>query len=230
MTAREEARRQADRRKHELAALALDIAELCDRYDTSTWVQPEPTREKPHPKAFMHEVHAIGLIAQLRAALDWRGPSPRADSGGGGRQVPGSRIPLRTDVLNLLAEIDVGARELERRAMEQFGGSRPAKTTAEKLRRLGIWADGLDEKLLRDIRRDIRSWIGTARLALTYVAPLLELKEQCPNCGQESLVVRSDATGDIWCTNVECHDENGRECRWPRSEWLLLLTTTEESA
>lgn len=78
-------------------------------------------------------------------------------------------------------------------------------------------------QLRSDICTQVHRWVLAARLALSYSAPMAKLQNPCPCCGQQTLIVRSDASSDVMCVNPECVTEDGQQPRWPRHRWLLVL-------
>jgi hypothetical protein len=84
-----------------------------------------------------------------------------------------------------------------------------------------------DDKLRATVCKRVHSWVLAARLTLSYSAPMLALKISCHYCGEQSLITRSDASSDVFCTTDGCVDDDGKQPRWPRTEWHLVLTHGE---
>ncbi len=83
-------------------------------------------------------------------------------------------------------------------------------------------------------------WVGKARVALTWDAPVVTLSEaRCPYCGGE-LQVAKDASSDVFCAGSPatatmprqspCRDEEGDRRSWPRGTWILLLERLNDTS
>lgn len=165
-----------------------------------------------------------GLLLQLTAPLPARGAD---DAGKVSSGKSGSRPPGTLQHLDLLVKIETGVIEHDcdmRDALDQHRGEDwhwhrmlwALPTLADQL--------GADHDLVRRLDRDLRSWHSSARVLLTYIAPMVTLTTPCPHCAQESLIVREDASSDVVCTTPECIDpKTDSASRWPRGAWQQLL-------
>lgn len=91
-----------------------------------------------------------------------------------------------------------------------------------------------DERTGRRIARRLRSLAARARIAASYDAPVVPLRDVCcPECGGQ-LRVRADASSAVWCAGewtVQGPAERGdpwpvrARCgaTWPRGSWVKLL-------
>jgi hypothetical protein len=171
------------------------------------------------PTQHVHRTRQPGLVAQLDASpLLGAVKGARYDQGGGHAK-PTSRPPLDLSAMDLLADMAAGVRGWRQR----LGGRGRRPLVGE----------------LRALVADLRSWVRTARVALSYDAPVADLPDfACPDCGG-SLKVLSDASSDVWCAGgvpVEGPALQGRGwpmrsrpcgATWPRGQWVLLLEQAE---
>jgi len=103
-------------------------------------------------------------------------------------------------------------------------------STAGALRHLLVLVDAVPADLRDRICRQVHSWVNAARLALGYAAPMITLdRYPCPYCEQRSLITRSDASGDVFCSTEGCLDENAEQPRWTKLTWPRLLAAEAAS-
>lgn len=191
-----------------------------------------PTERARRAGGFSHEVEMMALLDQLQQLQT----SSRTDiEMSSGRRTPSSRAPSGGQYAELLVDMAAGTADLRREALTQLNRDCElvrhvaGKTvqlqpdTASNLRALTELVDLVEDDLAAKIARQIRSWSNAARLLLSVNAPMATLENCCPMCGQQSLIVRADASSDVVCANKQCVDENGRTVRWPRSRWNILL-------
>lgn len=198
----------------DLDQLAADIDALTRRY----------TEDEGGDKDGKHT--APGLLLQL---MEHRG---RVLNSTGGtktsRPKPGSRPPSphSVEVTDLLALIEaaVWAHDADLRDLldAHVNYERPWLPALQALALLAGRAGG-DQPAVQRLARDVRSWRNHARLLLSYTVPMTHLQVSCPYCQQESLIVRADASSDVFCTTDDCTDERGEKPKWNRHNWILLL-------
>lgn len=186
------------------------------------------------PTQHVHRTRQPGLVAQLDASpLLGAVKGARYDQGGGHAK-PTSRPPLDLSAMDLLADMAAGVRGWRQRL-----GGRGRRPLVGELRALVGLSHCASDLQLRDLVADLRSWVRTARVALSYDAPVVDLPDfACPDCGG-SLKVLSDASSDVWCAGgvpVEGPALQGRGwpmrsrpcgATWPRGQWVLLLEQAE---
>jgi hypothetical protein len=211
-------------RPPDLERLALDLAELLDGIDLSTPIRRDHGgRRDNRPDRW--DSHHSGLLTLLEQELE---PGGGARTGAGsGKGKPSSRAPVRNDILALLTSIEAGTTDMRWRAMRTLGRKREWRELPVRAGLRALETLMLDlapaEPLRHEVCAQVRRWVGAAQVSLSFVAPMARLEAICPYCGEATLTVRSDATSDVWCANDECRDDEGREHRWPRGQWVLLL-------
>lgn len=171
-----------------------------------------------------------GLLEQLARPIPSRGGD---DAGKVTTSKTGSRAPGSTAHVDLLKKIRDGVRKHHFRLVREVQAAEPdllppttATTWQEQLWALPALATALgpEDALVTALDRDLQSWRGSARVLLGYVAPMTTLTLPCPHCGQQSMLVREDATSDVVCVTDGCVDpETNRQSRWPRNTWRDLL-------
>jgi hypothetical protein len=199
-------------------------------------VQTVSTEERARRKGgFEWDVEVPALIDQLERLRGGTAASKVEMSSG--RRTPSSRPPAGADIAELLIDMTTGAAGFYREALISLNRAQETVRRgrngvrvdfAPDLRRtLSLLVDVIDdikdEALKKRIERSVRSWKNAARLLLSHNAPMASLEMPCPVCKQQSLIVRSDASSDVICSNDECKDENGNQVRWPKLRWALLL-------
>ena len=232
-----------------LAQLADDVDALIKPRELGQWVQPD--RHDPNTAALptLAATRASGfywppatqarlgvhpsLLTQLEQLRD--GYTAPVSESGGGRTTPGPRFTGGADVADLVVEISTGTTQLLVDALRDLRAAQPtvraqSLDTRDRLRHLARIAEAVDGKIRDRICRQIHSWANAARLVLSYTAPMATLNKPCPYCGQQSLIVRSDASSDAFCTTEDCTDGAGERPRWPRHLWPQLLTSTSKGA
>lgn len=250
-------------RAQTLTDLGVVVSELLDQVTTRTRVLATAVPSKAGkrtPKRVEHQTTASGLYVQLEQAAGVRptrarhqhaiatpnlltaGPtsSPRYGADVTSHPKPGSRPPMSLDAIDLLARIDTDAVALRRRADKAAGIPTLDRTRGFRgeLRHL-TWLltepDLLPDAWPLTVYRAARSWSADARVALSYLAPMMTLKPSCPDCGGE-LRVRADATSDVWCLGIlegpvlEDADFPLRcGAVWPRLLWVTLLDQAKQS-
>jgi hypothetical protein len=225
----------------------------------------EPPKGAKAPAKVRHSTSDAGLLDQLEAAAGVRptrghhsqpvdspqlieaarirGPRYGSDITSGSK--PGSRPPASLHALDTLTEISTGIRQLRQTTASKAGliGGWTRATMRHELDRLA-WLAGsywpndtprVNDDQAHRILRELRGHATTARVALSYLAPVVALQVRCPDCDGE-LHVRADATSDVWCTGrltlegpavaptapwpigtVPCPN------RWARITWIDLL-------
>lgn len=253
-----------DTRQITLTDLAVVIAELTESYVTVERFQRRATRELPAythgplPKRPIRErvqAGGPGLVQQLRDAAGVRPvvehPGPQLHLVGAahvagvqqsesGHSKPGSRPPGSMAALHALVDVTTGAAALRVRARQELGRSRGGRQSVEAdLTELRSLAHDLGAPWATRILRACRSWSSSARVALSYEAPIAQLLVPCPGqdpaepCGGR-LLVRSDASSDVWCGGGTFEGPTmpgevwpmrrpGCGVTYPRVSWLLLL-------
>lgn len=219
------------------------------------------------PERRVHRTREPGMLEQLRRGTGRRravakaspgdlvdawsltadmAPTPgRPENTGGGHSKPGSRPPGSLHAAETLAELTVAIGETRARVAE--GGGQPVPRAApvavmlRDLLDLALRQDNAGEWLVdaiwvRVLLGKARGWASSARVALSYDAPVVELRVYCPVC-RGRMLVRSDATSDVWCGGIRGRVKEGpvrrdeawpmldRGCgaTWPRISWLDLL-------
>lgn len=211
-------------------------------------------RVRAAPTSETHRTRALGLVVQLKAAVNPSGGSGWDEDGAltpgrGGK--PTSRPPLSVASVDQLAVIQAGTRHWRQRL-----GGRGRRPFVHELRGLVGLARTADDQQLRALRADLRSWVRTARISLAYDVPAVDLEDMvCPDC-QGVLRVLADASSDVWCAggpwprcvvdyepaprqsdgdllNLAVVRRGDRQwtpgcgATWPRGQWVLLLEQSE---
>jgi hypothetical protein len=183
----------------------------------------------------------VGVEAPIQSAtldsLASRGPGPMA---------------VLEAYVDLVAGIEACRQQMRAAAGKPRGRRQSPTASLRELTRLllerkngrPVLADAWAQRALRRAK----SWSSTARLALSYDAPIVEITgTQCSECGGR-LLVRADATSDLWCAGVPGRaagvwtgehpgrlegpslegdawprPDRGCGARWPRHGWLALL-------
>ena len=191
------------------------------------------------------ELEARRMVAGYgvrRTALGDSGPtsSPRYGADITSHAKPGSRPPMSLDAIDLLARIDTDVVALRRRADKAAGiptldRTRGFRGEIRHLTWLLSEPDLLPDAWPITVYRAARSWAADARVALSYLAPMMTLNVVCPDCGGE-LRVRADATSDVWCLGilegpVLEDDDFPLRCGavWPRLLWITLLDQAKQT-
>ena len=182
-----------------------------------------------------HTTREPGLLTQLGVGRDDNGKfvagqsvpggSPGWDEDGALSVSRGGKVAERepvTDAWHVKAEIEAELKELEAEASE-------AGHTGL------VSAAAADEDLGRDLARALRRMVSRARIAASYDAPIVSLRDTyCPDCGGQ-LRVRADASSGVWCAGmlpVEGPPVDGgeqpighRRCprSWSQGGWVKLL-------
>lgn len=243
--------------------LSTHIANLLDQVRTDERFTWHPTRDgagipagKPLPARRRERWTTTepGLLVQLRLAvpagqLPGHPPDGTTHASAARSRPPGTTLPIET-FEDLAAGIEQTVRRLRSLTGRSRGSRRPV---AHMLRELPALLLDVDQKGAYTVTpreaqravRDARGWVTTARLAMHYDVPIVDLPwRYCPECGGK-LRVRQDASSDVWCCGTgelvigpANKDEpwplkhHGCGAKWPRHSWLTLLdeTTTEEAA
>jgi hypothetical protein len=234
-----------------------------ERRPNGKYVQrlPRPKRNR------RHVVDEDGLLVQLQRGAGRRRAVQRPDLGYGrglgygvdasiliGVEAPiqsprydhlSTRGPSPVAVLEACVDVTAAIAGTRAQMRAAAGKSRgPAQSPAANLREIRRLLlevrDGrplLDDAWAARALRRAKSWASTARLALAYDAPVMEIGgSQCPFC-EGRLLVRGDASSDVWCAGRPGRSVEGpalvddpwpvpdRGCgtRWPRHGWLALL-------
>lgn len=173
----------------------------------------------------------IGLIAELHDVTG-RILTQAGQSEGGRAGKPGSKPPSADShgALDLLAEMETGVWELDCDLRDQLDAhldyDRHWLTALAAIPGLvNRLPDAEHHQLAATVDRTVQHWCRRAQLQLRHMAPMRKLQHTCPYCEQQSLVVRSDASTDVYCTTDNCEDERGERPRWTRDNWALLLGT-----
>jgi hypothetical protein len=133
-----------------------------------------------------------------------------------GRRAPGSRVPLRADVLNWLTEVDQTARVWEP------GG----KGTVDRLHALRGRQWGPDQTGEMTRRARVLERWAQAAIDLIEHSPVLHLPFPCPACGAH-WARRRDTGGDLVRTRPLRVSESGCTCTacgagWPPEQLEFL--------
>jgi hypothetical protein len=214
----------------------------------------------PEPRIVRYDERVIEVSWNRRDQGHLLAPSaaprpPGAGGGGGiGRSQPGSRTPPGTQAAEALIDLGTAIEHTWTRARTAAGLARgPLLGTAVTLRAMVGLAtqqggDGLHVLPVDDLGvlvREARSWVESARVALHYSAPVIQLPDlYCPDCGQHRLRTRADASTDVWCAATaplhgpprpgEPYPLPDWRCgaKWPRHTWVQLLDqiTREDTA
>lgn len=187
--------------------------------------------------------------ASDRATTSWRTSTANEASirpAGGRSRKPGSRPPGSLSVLEEFVLVVTGIQTLRadvRRAAGRTAGGRVGPATAlrevvDLLREVdGRGEPVVPEALVDRALRLLRSWRSTSRVALGYDIEVIELPHRhCLECGGK-LVVRKDASSDVWCRPLDGRYIQGpalegqpwpiphESCGavWPRNTWIQLL-------
>lgn len=221
-----------DRRDRALRDLAADVRELTVEVRLATGYARDPLKGRPAERGVYRTCHA-GLLGQLVENLV-PGFAVRAGESHGSK--PGSRTPSADAASSALFDIAhgwtvdrrrrVGVRSLRRRLREEAGQKTPPgklPSIVSSLQEIRALAHVLGEEHVLEAAEAIRSYVQRAKVALSYDAPIVALRDvSCPECGGE-LKVAEDASTDVFCANRECRDEEGRPRSWPRRNWVFLL-------
>lgn len=201
--------------------------------------KPDPLGYDPD-LGYRSTADAFALIADMA-------PTPGSGGSDGGHTKPTSKPPAGLHAAETLLEISVEIAEVRRelRAAARLGrgAAAPAPVMLRELLDLvlrtderGVWLVP-DSGVGRLVRR-ARSWSATARLALSYDAPMVTLRDRhCAECGGV-LRVRRDASSDVRCAGIRGRvyegpalpgaewpiADHGCGATWPRIAWLDLLT------
>jgi len=185
------------------------------------------------PKIVLHRTKELGLLVQLKASVrpsgsaGWDADGALSISTGRG---PESRPPVNVAAMDLLADVTAGSHAWR----ERLGGKgrRPLVGELRALTGLAHTASTHDVKQLHD---DVQSWVRSARVALSYDVPAVDLQGfVCNQCGG-GLRVLADASSDVWCAGGVVLEgpllpgrrgplrTEGCGATWPRGQWVLLL-------
>lgn len=225
-----------EKRDRALRDLAADIRELTAEVRLATPFARDRTGRR-RPEAGTYRTTHRGLLSQLVEALV---PASTTNTGIGGK--PGSRTPSSDAASSALFDIahgwnvprgrgqapdrKVGVRSLRTRLRAEAGQTKPPASRPSivaSLQEIRALAHALGESHALEAAEAARSYVQRARAALCYDAPIVGLQDvTCPECGGE-LRVAEDASTDVWCSNRECLDEEGRGRSWPRRNWVFLL-------
>jgi hypothetical protein len=257
---------EAQRRRQQLLEdLADAVTELTHQARTTALLvrdkgQGQDGKVRGAPTSEVHRTAEPGLLVQLQRAAGRRHAVHRPDLGygrglgygvdagwllateaqtavrydrEGGRTKPGSRPPTNLAAVDLLADIAAGVRSWAQRL-----GSTPRGPVLRGLRSLQLAAQNAPNHEVRELVRDMQSWARSAKVALSYEAPIVDLGEvYCPECGGV-LRVHDDASSDVWCAGgpwPRCVLPSRREvawtpgcgATWPRGQWLMLLEAAD---
>lgn len=238
-----------DRRDTLTEQLAAYAHELLDHVRTSEEIDWRPTRRGlnlpdtaplPRPETRRWATSSPGLLDQLAERAGTRGTLDAAEvpamEQGPGRSRPGSRPPAAAHWLETLIDLEsaiAGARARWRVTAGRTIGER-VDTRAALRDIVGLCLDGagLTTQEVGQVVTEARSWCTTARVALTFDVPVVDLPDvRCPDCGGGPLRVRRDASSDVWCSAIVAEEDgHARRCGavWPRATWLLILDAQEE--
>lgn len=209
-----------------------------------TVVQAATPRRLPKARPRRILVRAPGLLAQLADIADH---TITASGEPSTRSTPDSAAPPGGGVVELAATLEADILGTLRKVAPD--GPR-RRTAAGALRALVGLAPDLDEHDLDAVVRAARSWVHTARVALSWDVPVVALPDSwCPSCeGHHTLRVRQDASSDVWCAGrligpprlpadtdwpgvrihagpIDVDPDHIHRCpaRWPRNRWVLVL-------
>jgi hypothetical protein len=240
-----------DRRDTLTEQLAALAHELLDHVRTEEHIDWRPTRHGlglpataplPRPETRRWTTSSPGLLDQLAERAGTRGTLDAAEvpaaEQGPGRSRPGSRPPTAAHWLETLIDLEsavAGARARWRVTAGRGMGTRvDTRTALRDLVGLCLDGSGLTVDEVGQVLAEARSWCTTARVALTFDVPMVDLPDvSCPDCGGGPLRVRRDASSDVWCSAIVVEDGGHmRRCGavWPRATWMSILDAQEELA
>lgn len=172
--------------------------------------------------------HSHGLIAELQDIA--ARVLTRAGTPGGRPGKPGSRPPSgdSNGALDLLAEIETGVWQYDADLRDLLDAHLDYERTWQHALSslpglVGRLPDAESHPLAHETSHAVNAWRRHAQLHLRHVAPMRRLEATCHYCGEQSLIVRADASTDVICTTNDCKDERGETPRWTRETWALLL-------
>lgn len=201
--------------------------------------KPEPTFITVHEDDGPRLVHVpttvdasalVGVEAPLR--------SPSYDTTAASTPGPVHVLEAYVDVV---AGIATCRAQMRAAAGKSAGPRQSARASLREIRNLLAEVSGgqpvLDDTWADRALRRAKSWAATARLALAYDAPIVEITGTCcPDCDGR-LLVRRDASSSVWCAGLpgriwvgpaadgEAWPMVDRGCgtTWRRHEWPSLL-------
>jgi len=208
-----------------IADISIHVRELLSEVRTSA----EYTRDGSRGSS-RHRQRLPGLLLQLVTALP---PGGKDSNGRAGK--PGSRPPVNETAHHALGDIAHGwavkggwqpgvfnLRARLRRAANRPRALREGGVVdaLHEIRRLALI---VDPECTAEAASSLRAYVGLAKTALAYDAPVATLRDvACPYCGGR-LRVAADASSDVWCSSPACKDDRGHRHTWPRRSWGLLL-------
>lgn len=163
---------------------------------------------------------------------------PTTSTGAAGGTKPGSKPPLRVDILDLMRGLQIEALVWEQIARQILGfGPAPSRNVVRALRWVRDAVVALDQKspvVMQHLSHEINSYHYRVSIAVGVVAKPLRLQLGCPYCGQRLTVQIDKAI--IWCKNEQCrcavetclcHNRMGHH--WPQDDWALLERMTRDT-
>lgn len=224
--------RKKNKRDDHLLKLAEAIAQLTDKVVADTPYFVDGVGRAVRAEERTHKVVAPPLLRQLVRSLQ-----PGAATGEQMfRSKPKPRTPSAghiSDTLTLISQEVSKLRADMRAEAEHPPTPHGPRTVQRELLEIRSMAFVASDARLAEAARLAQRWVGKARVALTWDAPVVTLTEaSCPYCGGE-LQVAKDASSDVWCAGTPagrdterqppCRGEDGERRSWPQETWLLLL-------
>lgn len=180
---------------------ALLLVELSEAIDTLTR-EHTTTEHVPYWDPQRHRKYREHLVTHpplLRALLGAIVPSMTGDEPGG-RQVPGSRPPLRIEAIDLYERIKAGATDLVP------PGEATHTSLTERIRSLSTRAAHLEAHRLSEAVAAVQGWVTQAEVITGARKPLFRPDAPCPVCDR-----RHGLRVDV--------DNKRGYCKWCASDW-----------
>lgn len=194
-----------------LEQLAIDIAELLDRFETRTVYERDRSRTS--------RVHRTCTGGLLREVTPGRVTLTRAGDNGGSHAY-GTRPPGRFDLIALplvvTAEGNALRRELDPRCRLLCDAESVLRDLAHRA--------ACDLTVAPQVARVVAGWLGTAKVALGYAEPPVTTPLRCLHCGMRLVAPASETGGRyLLCPDRGCVDGEGRRHRWSEYDVPLLV-------
>jgi hypothetical protein len=150
---------------------------------------------------------------------------PALTSGAPGSNPPDSAAPPGSSFLETLADLTAAIHAAHQDTRRHLGlpAYRRPPSTSDALRHLighayqlaPAGGPALGDDRVHDLAYQARTWTRTARTALTYDVPTIDIPDAwCPECSQQTLTTYADASGDVWCHGTLAGPARPGQ-RWP---------------